>query len=153
MTSRTARLIFAAPILASALAAQPPKSEEAVAFLKEAVAYYKAHGRAEALREFTLPSGKFRRLGGELYITVYDQTGKCLAHGQEPAKVGLDALHSKDPDGKLIIQERITLARVHGKGWQEVKYRNPKSGVAEPKAMYYELHEGLVFATGIYKKG
>lgn len=67
--------------------------------------------------------------------------------------MGLNALNSKDPDGKPIIKDRMALAKVHAKGWQDVKYKNPKSGVAEPKAMYYELHDGLVFATGIYKEG
>jgi hypothetical protein len=145
-------LLLAAPALVVTLGAQSPKPEEAVAFLKEAITYYKAQGRVAALREFTLPGGKFRRFGGELYITVYDMDGKCLAHGQEPTKVGIGALHSKDPDGKLIIKDRIDLAKAHGKGWQDVKYKNPKSGLPEPKAMYYELHDGLVFATGIYKK-
>ncbi|HEY3401108.1 MAG TPA: cache domain-containing protein [Geothrix sp.] len=145
--------LLAVPALVSPLGAQSMKQGEVVAFLKEAIAYYQAHGRAEAMREFTIPSGKFRRMGGELYITVYDLDGKCLAHGQEPTKVGIGALNSKDPDGKLIIKDRIALAKTHGKGWQDVKYKNPKSGTAEPKAMYYELHDGLVFATGIYKKG
>ena len=153
MNRRHLLTLLAVPALVTSLGAQTPKAEDAVAFLKEAITYFKTHGQAAALREFTIPSGKFRRFGGELYITVYDQTGHCLAHGQEPAKVGLDALNSKDPDGKLIIKDRIAMAKVHAKGWQDVKYKNPKSGVAEPKAMYYELHDGLVFATGIYKKG
>ena len=145
-------ILLATPAFVVSLGAQSPKSEDATTFLKEAIAYYQTHGRMQALREFTIPSGKFRRFGGELYITVYDLNGKCLAHGQEPSKVGIDALHSKDPDGKEIIKDRIALAKAHGKGWQEVKYKNPRSGVAEPKAMCYELHDGLVFATGIYKK-
>lgn len=150
MHRRHLALLLAAPALVSTLAAQVPK-EEAVTFLKEAIAYYKAHGRAEALREFTLPSGKFRRFGGELYITVYDLNGKCLAHGQEPAKVGVEALNSKDPDGKPFIRERMETAKAKGKGWQDIKYKDPKTGRPAPKAMYFELHDGLVFGTGIYK--
>ncbi|MBP1772017.1 MAG: putative cache sensor protein [Holophagaceae bacterium] len=151
MTPHRLLLLLAAPALVTTLGAQTPKTEDAVSFLKEAVVFYKTHGRAAALREFTLPTGKFRRFGGELYITVYDIDGKCLAHGQEPGKVGINALHSKDPDGKEIIKDRIDLAKAHGKGWQDVKYKNPKTGHPQPKAMYYEMHEGLVFATGIYK--
>ena len=153
MAVRPTLILLAVPALVSPLAAQAPRTEDAIALVREAVAYTKAHGQTAAMREFTIPSGKFRRFGGELYITVYDLHGKCLAHGQEPAKVGLDALNSKDPDGKLIIKDRIALAKTHGKGWQDVKYKNPKSGVPEPKAMYYELHDGLVYATGLYKKG
>lgn len=146
-------VLLAAPALVSTLGAQTLKHEDAVAFLKEAVTYYQTHGRAAALREFTLPSGKFRRAGGELYITVYDQNGKCLAHGQEPGKVGVDALNSKDPDGKPFIRERIETAKAKGKGWQDIQYKDPKTGRPAPKAMYFELHDGLVFGTGIYKKG
>jgi signal transduction histidine kinase len=152
MNRRRLLHLLAVPALITTLGAQSPKPDDAVAFVKEAVAYYKAQGKVAALREFTMPTGKFRRFGGEFYITVYDLEGKCLAHGQEPTKVGVNALHSKDPGGKEIILERITLAKAKGKGWHDVKYKNPKSGVAEPKAMYFELYEGLVFATGIYKK-
>ncbi|HJV49468.1 MAG TPA: cache domain-containing protein [Geothrix sp.] len=143
--------VFLFPAALTFLMAQSPKAEDAIAMTREAVAYTKAHGQEAAFKEFTTPSGTFRRFGGELYVTVYDLHGKCLAHGQEPAKVGVDALHSKDGNGKLLIQERIELAKAHGKGWQDVKYKNPHTGKLEPKAMYYELHEGLIYSVGIYK--
>jgi signal transduction histidine kinase len=151
MTPRLPLLLLTVPAFVLPLGAQAPTADDAVALIREAVAYTKAHGQAAALREFTIPSGKFRRFGGELYITVYDLNGKCLAHGQEPAKVGVEALHSKDPDGRPFIQERIQVARAKGKGWQDIRYRDPRTGHAAPKAMYFELHDGLVFGTGIYK--
>ena len=153
MKHRLPLTLLAVPALVTMLGAQPPKSEDAVVFLKEAVTYYQVHGRAAALREFTIPNGKFRRFDDELYVTVYDLNGKCLAHGQEPAKVGVDALNSKDPDGKPFIRERIEIAKAKGKGWQDIQYKDPKTGHPAPKAMYFELHDGLVFAAGVYKKG
>ena len=141
--------LLAVPALVSPLGAQT--SQDAVALVKEGIAYYQAHGRATAMREFTVPTGKFRRFGGEVYMTVYDLNGLCLAHGQEPAKVGVDALNSKDPDGKPFIRERIQIAKAKGKGWQDIQYKDPKTGRPAPKTMYFELHDGLVFAAGVYK--
>ncbi len=148
---KSARLLclLAVPALVSPLGAQT--SQDAVALVKEGIAYYQAHGRAAAMREFTVPTGKFRRFGGEVYMTVYDLNGLCLAHGQEPAKVGVDALNSKDPDGKPFIRERLQIAKAKGKGWQDIQYKDPKTGRPAPKTMYFELHDGLVFAAGVYK--
>jgi hypothetical protein len=35
-----------------------------------------------------------------------------------------------------------------GKGWQDIKFFNPVSRKIEPKRVYFEKHDNLVFACG-----
>jgi signal transduction histidine kinase len=151
MNRRQLLCFLAIPALIATLGAQTSHTKDAEGLVKEAIAYCDAHGQNAALREFTVATSKFRRFGGELYIMVYDLEGKCLAHGQEPNKVGISALQSKDPDGKEFIKERIARAKASNHGWQDYTYKNPKTGLRQPKTTYFELHNGLLFSAGIYK--
>ena len=88
----------------------------------------------------------------DLYITVYDLNGKCLAHGANFKMIGKDLIDLKDSDGKAFVKERMELAKTKGKGWQDYKFTNPVSKKIEPKSMYFEKLEDMVVACGIYKK-
>ena len=123
---------------------------EAEALVKKAVAYLKANGQDKAFAEFGNPKGPF--VDRDLYITVYDMTGKCLAHGANPKMVGKDLIGLKDPDGKAFVKERVELAKTKDKFWQDYKFTNPLTKKIEPKAMYVEKAGDLLVACGIYKK-
>jgi signal transduction histidine kinase len=140
------------PTLCWALAAQDATPAEAEALVKEAIAFAKANGRETAFKEITRVGGRFHRHGGELYVFVYDLEGKVLAHGQGAAKVGVNQMKAKDPDGVAFVQERVQLAKTKGKGWHDYKYLNPKDGRKEPKTSYIEVWDNLIFGAGIYKK-
>ncbi len=123
---------------------------EAEAMVKKAVAYFKAQGQEKAFAEIGNRKGQF--VDRDLYVTVYDLNGKCLAHGAVPAMVGKDLIGLKDPDGVPFVKERMELAKTKGKFWQDYKFTNPTTKKVEPKSMYCERVGDLVFACGIYKK-
>ena len=96
---------------------------EAEAMVKKAVAEMKANGKEKAFSEISNPKGKL--VNRDLYIFVYDITGKCVAHGFNQKMVGKDLADMKDPDGKFYVKERIEIAKTKGKGWQDYNSRIP----------------------------
>jgi signal transduction histidine kinase len=120
----------------------------AVNFVKEAVAYAKAHGKDAVIKATN--EGKFR--DGDIYVTLYDMDGKCLAHPASPTRVGQSFINDKDPDGKLFVKERIELVKTKGSGWQSYKFMNPKTKKIDDKESYNELSDGIIYSCGVYKK-
>lgn len=129
--------------------AERATAKEAEAMVKKAVAYIKANGKDRAFAEFNNPKGKFT--DKDLYITVCDMNGKSLAHGQNVKLVGKDLINLKDADGKFFFKERIEVAKTKGKGWQDYKFTNPITKSIEQKATYFEKHEDVIVAGGVYK--
>ena len=130
-------------------AADQGTAADAEAMVKKAVAYIKANGPEKAYEEFT--NGKSFK-DRDLYIIVYDLTGKCVAHGANAKLVGKDLIGRKDPDGKPLIQMFVDLAKSKGKGWVEgYKFLNPVSQKIEGKAMYLERVGDTLVGCGIYK--
>ena len=61
-------------------AAAEEGSAEAKALVKQAIAYYKSHGKEATAQEVTKPGGSLRK--GNLYVFIYDTNGTVVAHGQ-----------------------------------------------------------------------
>jgi cytochrome c len=133
----------------ASLGAERATAKEAEAMVKKAAAYIKSNGKEKAFAEFNNHQGKFT--DKDLYITVYDLNGKCLAHGQNLKMIGKDMIELKDSDGKYFIKERMEIAKTKGKAWQDYKHTNPLTKSIEHKTTYFEKHEDLVIAGGIYK--
>jgi len=140
-------------VLAGAGAARgeekPGTADEAVAMVKKASAFLKANGREKALAEISNPRGRF--VDRDLYVTVYDMAGTCLAHGFNPKMVGKNMLDLKDPDGKPFIKERSEVARSKDQFWIDYKYINPTTKQIGNKTMYTEKVGDLLVSCGIYK--
>ena len=133
-----------------AWAAEVGTAAEAEAMVKKAVAYIKANGKEKAYVEFGNPKGPF--VDRDLYISVYDLNGRCLAHGANPKMVGKDLIGLKDPDGKAFVKERIDVAQTKDKFWLDYKFTNPLTKKIEPKSMYSEKIGDIIVSCGIYKK-
>jgi cytochrome c len=142
--------LFMLAVTHVAIAAEFGTTVEAESLVKKAVAEIKANGQEKAFAEFNNPKGKF--IDRDLYITVYDMTGKCLAHGANPKMIGKDLIDLKDPDGKPFVKERIEIAKTKGGGWQDYKFTNPVTKKIEPKTMYFEKTGDIIVACGAYKK-
>lgn len=142
-------LCLAVGVAGVSFAAEIATAKEAEAMVKKAAAYIKANGREKGFAEINNPKGKFT--SKDLYITVYDLNGKCLAHGQNSKMIGKDLIELKDADGKRFIKERMEVARSKGKGWQDYKHTNPLTKAIDEKSTYFEKHDDLVIAGGIYK--
>ena len=122
---------------------------EAEALVKKAVAYIREHGRDKAFAEINNKGGMFTNR--DLYVFVYDMSGKGVAHGQNLGLIGKDLLNAQDPDRKFYVKERIEIARVKGRGWQDYKFINPKTKAVEDKTAYIERCDDLIVGAGAYK--
>jgi signal transduction histidine kinase len=132
------------------LAAEFGTAAEAEAMVKKAVQLIKTEGKEKAFAAFCDPKGKF--VDRDLYITVYDLNGKCLAHGANPKMIGKDLIELKDPDGKPFVKERVEMSKTKDKFWLDYKFTNPISKKIEPKSMYSEKAGDIIINCGIYKK-
>jgi signal transduction histidine kinase len=130
-------------------AADRATKKEAEAMVKKAVAQYKKSGE-KSFADFTAPSKAF--VNKDLYIVVYDMTGKCVAHGQNAKQVGKDLIGMKDPDGKAFVKERVDLAKAKGAFWQDYKFTDPLTKKVMPKVMYCEKADDKnIICGGVYK--
>ena len=139
--------LLAMLIISTAAYGQGKKDAEAM--VKKAITYYRSVGHDKALLDLSNSKGKF--VDGEMYITVYDLTGKCLAHGANLKMIGKDWTELKDADGKAFIKERLEAVKSAVSGWQSYKWTNPTSKQIESKQTYFEKADNLVFSCGFYK--
>jgi cytochrome c len=136
-------------ISGAALAADKGSPAEAEALVKKAVAYIKANGPDKAYEEIT--NGKSFK-DRDLYIFVYDMSGKNLAHGANPKLVGKDLIGLKDPDGKPLVKMLVDMAKDKGQGWTDtVKFRNPTTDKIQTRVNYVERVGEVAVGSGVYK--
>lgn len=132
-----------------AVAEEFATAKEAEALVGKAIAAVKAN-KQKTYDEITAKDPKW--IDRDLYPTVYDMTGKVLAHGSNPKQVGKDLIEMVDPDGKPFVKERIDLAKSKGKFWQDYKFTDPVTKKILPKQMYCEKLDDTVVCAGIYKR-
>jgi signal transduction histidine kinase len=128
---------------------KPGTADEAVAMVKKAAAHIRANGREKSFTAISNPKGPF--IDRDLYVTVYDMGGTCLAHGFNPKMVGKNMLDLKDPDGKAFIRERSEVAKTRDQFWIDYKYINPTTKQIGKKSMYTEKVGDLLVSCGVYK--
>ncbi|MBK8766843.1 MAG: cache domain-containing protein [Burkholderiaceae bacterium] len=142
-------LLAAAFALPAFAAEERGKPEEARAMLARAVAHIKSVGREKAMADFMVKPGPW--VDRDLYITVFDMSGKTLSHGANPRMVGKDNINLQDGNGKFHVKERLEIARAKGRGQQEFAFLNPMTKQIEPKLMFFERMDDIVVACGSYK--
>lgn len=125
-------------------------ADEAVAFVKKAVAHLKKHGKEKAFADFADTQNK-QFHDRDLYIFVYDLKGVCVAHGNNPKMVGKDLSQMKDANGKTIIKDFIDLVNNKGAGWVEYSWPNPITKNVELKSSYIVKVDDILLGAGIYK--
>ena len=140
--------LVAFALSASVQAQDRATKDQAVAMVGKGVAALKANGAA-VYADMTAPNKTF--VEKDLYLVVYDMTGKPLAHGQNASQVGKNLMGLKDPDGKEFVKERVELAKSKGKFWQDYKFTDPLTKTVQPKQMYCEKYDEVVVCGGIYK--
>ncbi len=147
-------LVIPAAVLCVTLPAQDPAAKKEVeSFVKDALAFAKANPKEAFIGEVCRPNGKFSLKGtGRLYLTVYDDKGKVVAHGKKVAEVGSVQWDAKDQDGVLYIQDRIKLARTKGGGWVEDTKVNPATMQKSIKHVFVAYHDGMTVCCGVYEK-
>jgi hypothetical protein len=138
----------AAPAAPAATKASYGTTAEAEGMVKKAIAFYKKNGKEKSLAEFQKTPGPF--VDRDLYVTVYQLDGTALSH-INPKMVGKNMMDLRDADGKYHIKERLESAQKADSGWQDFKFFNPQTKNIEPKRMYWEKYDNIVFACGAYK--
>lgn len=133
-----------------AVAADQGTAEEASAMVKKALTFLKANGKDKTLAEASNAKGQF--IDRDLYLSIYDLSGKVLAHGTNPKLIGKDVSDLRDADNKYFIKEILAKAKSDGKGWVDYKWINPVSKEIQAKSVYLEKSEDLIIASGFYKK-
>lgn len=124
-------------------------NETLVAFVKEAAAYAKDHGKDAALTEFSRKNGSFVR--GELYIYAYDFDGLTIAHPFNPEKIGVNRINETDALGTLFIKNLRDTAR-SGSGFVTFSYINPAHNATVEKKLGYveKVDDTWWLGSGIY---
>jgi cytochrome c len=124
--------------------------KEAQALVAKGLAHIKKVGPQKAYEEISAKAPGW--VDRDLYLTVYDLEGKCLAHGSNPKMVGKDLIDLRDADGKIFIKERMDLARSKGSFWQDYKWTDPVTRKVMAKTTYCERHQDTVLCVGVYKR-
>jgi cytochrome c len=126
-------------------------AEEAIALVKKGTAFLKANGPEKSYAAFNEPAGAF--VDRDLYLFVFDMSGKTMAHGANKKLLDKNLIDLKDPDGKAFIKEFIEVANKKGKGWIDYKWPHPTTKAIEHKSTYIEkLDDGTLIGCGIYKQ-
>jgi len=144
-------LVLCLFVVAPVSAQQRGTPAEAKAMVEKAIAYIKANGQEKAFAEINNPRGTF--VDRDLYLTVIDMNGVCVARGFDPSLLGKNLTDSKDLDGKFFIRERIEVAKAKGSGWQDYKFTDPLTKKKELKTLYFEKYGNIIVGCGAYKPG
>jgi len=123
--------------------------EEAVAYVKKAIAQYKRDGAQKTYADIMDPKGGYR--DKDLYVWVTDlKTGFTVAHGINPRLLGKDLTYIRDADGQAFLLNLQKFAREGKSGWIDYKWPNPTTNVIEQKTTYVEPWDNLAFCAGVY---
>lgn len=138
---------FAAGMPLTAQAGDSP--DQAKALVEKAAALLTQVGPDKAFAAFDDPHGAF--VNGDMYIFVNDMTGKTVAHGVNPALIGKNLINVKDADGKLFVQDIMSLAKTKGEGWVDYKWPDPVTKKIAAKSSFVKKVGDYVIGCGIYK--
>jgi cytochrome c len=134
----------AAPLAARANGTRP----EAEAMVEKAATLLTQEGKDKAFVTFNDHSGGFVK--DDLYIFVLDMNGTNMANGANNALIGKTLLNFKDADGKLFVQELISLAQTKGEGWVDYKWSDPVTKKIEAKSSFIKKVGDYVIGCGVY---
>jgi cytochrome c len=143
--------LFASPGLAGAKEKEKRGSPaEAEAMVKKAVALIKAEGQDKAFAKINDAKGPF--VDRDLYISVFDMNGSCVAHGYNSKMIGKNMIDLKDPSGRAMVKERVELAKTSAKFWQrDYIFVDPLTKTTMRKDMYVERVGDVLVCCGVFK--
>jgi signal transduction histidine kinase len=146
-------MVAAATLLAAtatfAVAADRGSKQEAKALLDKAIAHVDAVGKDKAFADFSRPDGGF--VDRDLYVFCYDMKGNNVAHGSNPALIGLNMMDLIDADGALLVKESIRIVQTSGQGWVDYKWPDSLTKKIEPKSSYIRKAADDWCGVGYYK--
>lgn len=128
-------------------AADHATRQDAQALVDKAIAAFREDGAKKAFAEISNPKGRF--VDRDLYVFVYAQDGKIVAHGADRRLIGRKAASFTDVDGKKFGLDimKATPAGI----WVDYKWMNPVTKTVEQKSSFVKKAEGYVFGVGVYE--
>jgi hypothetical protein len=125
-------------------------TDEVTAFVDKGVKLCQDKGVTVCLAEFNKPEGEF--IKGELYMFAYDFSGVNMALGSNSKIVGKNLYNLKDANGKMLIQELISIAKNKGEGWFDYKWSHPiTKKITDKTSFIKKINDNLFIGTGYYK--
>lgn len=136
------------PTLALAVTKAEP-AEYTVAFVERAVRYYKAHGREDAVAQFSSAES----VDGEWYVFVIDGSGRVIAH-PDPEIIGQDLKGDLGVDSSGFRYGDLVLSATEAGMWVDyLSASNPtKDGLEEGvKHTWVVRYDGVIIGSGWYE--
>jgi len=135
----------------ASFAQERANKEEAKSLAQQAAVHVKQVGPEQAFKDFNdKASTKWKHK--DLYVFAYNMKGDCLANGANEQLVGRNQIELKDPSGKPIVQEMISVA-AKGDGSVDYSWPHPQTKKVEGKTSYViklANYEGFV-GVGVYR--
>jgi methyl-accepting chemotaxis protein len=123
-------------------------ADNAVTLVRRAVAHRATTSRDSYLRELTDPARGFH--DRDMYVFALDASGRYLAFGGNPKKVGTRVQDVPGIDGDALIQRIAAQAEVQP-GWVEYDITNPTTGVVQTKISFVQKVDDVYVGCGVYK--
>ena len=127
---------------------QQGTAEEAVGLVRKAVELHRSTSREQFLSRITDKAGGFH--DRDMYVFVLDETGRYLAFGGNPAKVGTRVQDIPGIAGDQLVHDIVAQAQ-HGPGWVEYDITNPSTGVVQTKMSFVSQVDAGYVGCGVYK--
>ena len=116
--------VMASVACAASAMAESGIKEECVALCRDAAKFMNQKGFYPTVFEINKKEGKF--VSKNTYVFLMDLEGHLLAHPFNPQYIGMDMTGNKDSDGKLFVQDYISVAKSKGEGWTTYTYPTPE---------------------------
>jgi methyl-accepting chemotaxis protein len=126
------------------------KAEDAVQLVKRGVSFVHAHGKT-ALIDDVRKLRNSRFVDRDLYFSINDVNGICVANGANPRFVGANGNETRDSDGKYFVREILCRALRDGFGWVDYRYPHPVTKKMQLKSTYFEKVDDIIITCGFYK--
>jgi methyl-accepting chemotaxis protein len=150
--SQASALQNRASVLADAVSVfqlQQGSADEARRLVDQALALRRNLGSRDAfVREVTLANNKL--FDRDMYVFILDSSGRYLAFGGNPAKVGTRVQDVPGIDGDGLVASIVNQASM-GPGWVEYDIVNPLSGKVQTKMSYVVKVDDVYTGCGVYK--
>jgi signal transduction histidine kinase len=127
---------------------QQGTAEEAMDLVRRAVSHRQHTSKDAFLRDLTdATKGFFDR---DMYVFALDDSGRYMAFGGNPAKVGTRVQDIAGIDGQGLLQSIIDQAD-YEPGWVEYDIANPTTGKVQSKMSFVQKVDALYVGCGVYK--
>ncbi len=143
-------VLLSFPLMMAALSLRAnPTLTDARALVLKAADDLSAKGLQGACSDFSQKPGPY--WVGEVYVFVLSQDGIWECYPPKPSAAGLSLLSLTDVDGKAFVREMISVAKAHGEGVVDYKWKNPVNGLIQLKTSFVKMVNGHIVAAGVFK--